>query len=164
MLVISALIFLAATSASLNPAATGMMHEFKMSVCEVIYLPENQAFDLKFYLFQDDFKETLYGNPLAEKIEATAARDYILKHFELIVNGQQQPLSYQDMREKSDQVLLQFTSQKIPISGISKIRVKNSLLLEKFRKQINMMYFLFPEKPKQTLMLNATRTEGELSF
>jgi hypothetical protein len=140
------------------------LHDFKMSVCEVTYQPENHVFDVKFYLFEDDFKDALYGDPQATKIDEESAKAYIVKHFELITNQQKQTLSYQSMRNKNDQVLVQFQSQKLPFKGISTIQVKNTILLDKFQKQINMLYLIFPEKPKQTLMLNATRTEGSFSL
>ena len=148
----------------LKPAGTERIHDFKMSVCEMVYAPEKEAFDVKFYLFQDDLKQTLYGNQDVRSIDGEEARDYILKHFEMSANGLKQPLSYQSMREKDDQVLVQFRTAKIPLEGLSGVQVKNSLLTGTFREQINMVYLVLLGKPKQTLMLNAMRTEGELSF
>jgi hypothetical protein len=47
---------------------------------------------------------------------------------------------------------------------ITKINVKNSLLIEKFREQTNMVYALLPGKGRETKMLNASTTEGAFSF
>ena len=142
----------------------GAAHDFKMSVCEIIYSPEKEAFDVKFYLFQDDLKAAVYGNPLAEIVEAGAVSAYILKHFYLGLDGQQQTLSYHSLREKNDQVLVQFTTPKISPKTKASITVKSTLLTEKFRDQINMVYLIFPEKSNKTQMLNATKTEGSFSF
>lgn len=139
-------------------------HDFKMSVCEVVYAPEKEAFDVKFYLFQDDLRAALYGNPNAPDIEENKATDYILHHFNLNINGQSQPITFQSMRGKNDQVLVQFSTVKIPLASISKMQVKNNLFLEKFRDQINMVYAVLPGRDKLTQMLDATRTEVNFSF
>lgn len=139
-------------------------HDFKMSVCEVVYSPEKEAFDVKFYLFQDDLRTALYGNPNAPAIEEDKAADYLLRHFSLSVNGQQQPIAFQSMQGKNDQVLLQFSTQKIHLQSVATMQVKNSLLIEKFRDQINMVYAILPKRDKLTQMLNATRTEAGFSF
>ncbi len=163
MLVFRILAFILSFGIGAGPSPTGSLHDLKMSVCETTFLPRSQSFELKFYLFQDDFREVLYNDPLAEKLDVEDATAYILKHFELLVNGQKQPVSFQSVREKGDQVLLQFTSAKIS-SGISKVQVKNTLLIEKFRKQTNMVYLILPGKSRQTLMLNASKAEGAFSI
>ena len=146
------------------PAIAPAPHDFKLSVCEIIYTPENEAFDLKFYIFQDDLKATLYNNLNAPEIETKAAGDYILKHFNLSLDGQPQALTFQSIKEKNDQVLVEFTTSKISPKANTKMAVKNTLFLEKFRDQINMLYLILPEKSKMTLMLNATKTEGSFSL
>ncbi len=139
-------------------------HDFKMSVCEIVYSAENEAFDVKFYLFQDDLKSVLYDNPDAPTIEEIKASEYILRHFNLNINGQAQALVFQSIKGKNDQVLAQFSTQKIPLSSLSKMQVKNNLFLEKFREQINMVYALLPGRDKLVQMLNATKTEAGFSF
>jgi hypothetical protein len=139
-------------------------HDFKMSVCEIVYSTDNEAFDVKFYLFQDDLKAALYNNPDAPTIEGNKASEYILRHFNLNINGQAQSLVFQSLKEKNDQVLAQFSTQKIPLASLSKMQVKNNLLLEKFREQINMVYALLPGRDKLVQMLNATKTEAGFSF
>jgi hypothetical protein len=149
---------------SQTPALSPAAHDFKLSVCEIVYAPEKQTFTLKFYLFHDDLKAVLYNNPNAPEIEAKAASEYVLKHFDLSLDGQPQALTYQSIREKNDQVLVEFSTPKISPKANAKLTVRNSLLIEKFRDQINMLYLILPEKEKKTMMLNATKTEGSFSF
>jgi hypothetical protein len=135
-----------------------------MSVCEVVYSTEKEVLEVKFYIFQDDLKAVLYGNPDAPAIEEGLASGYILKHFNLAINGLPQPLGFQFMRGKNDQILVQFATQKIPVGSISSIQVKSNLLTEKFRDQINMVYAVLPGREKLTQILDATKTEARFSF
>ena len=47
-------------------------HDFKMSVCEVIYSAESEAFEVKFYLFTDDLTAALHGADTVEQPRASA--------------------------------------------------------------------------------------------
>lgn len=147
-----------------TPVLVPADHDFKLSVCEMVYVPEKQSFDIKFYLFQDDLKAALYNDPNATGINAEAAGDYIIKHFSLRIDGHQQSLKLKSMQEKNDQVLVNFSVPLISTKPPASLLVKNTLLLEKFRDQINMLYLILPENDKKTLMLNATRTEGNFSL
>jgi hypothetical protein len=61
----------------LGEVLAGIPHDFKMSVCEIVYVPENQGFDVKFYLFADDLKAAVYGNPEAAELAAEVAGNYV---------------------------------------------------------------------------------------
>ncbi|MCC6724030.1 MAG: hypothetical protein IT258_05930 [Saprospiraceae bacterium] len=138
-------------------------HDFKMSVTEVVYKEETKAFEVKVYLFIDDLTATLTGDPNAALPTSKTIGDYVLKHLELNVNGGKQVLSFQSIRQKNDQVLATF-STPVFTQKIKKINVKNSLLIEKFREQTNMVYALLPGKVRETELLNAGDVEGEFSF
>ncbi len=139
-------------------------HEFKMSVCEIVYSQKEEAFDVKFYLFQDDLKETLYGDPGADHLEADAVKNYILQKVKLSINGQGQPLAFRSMKNKEDQVLVVFSTPRHTLSNTSSILISNQLLVEKFRKQTNMVFVEMPGRAKLTQVLNAKKTEGEFEF
>lgn len=138
-------------------------HDFKMSVTEVMFSEEKKAFEVKVYLFTDDLTATLTGNPNSALPNNSLIGDYILRHLELNVNGSKQTLSFQAMRQKNDQVLATFTTLVFK-QKIKTIQVKNSLLIEKFREQTNMVYALMPGKGRETQLLNASDVEGEFSF
>lgn len=138
-------------------------HDFKMSVTEVVFSEEKKAFEVKVYLFTDDLTATLTGDPNAALPSNKTIGEYISQHFELSVNGSKQSLSFQSIRQKNDQVLATF-STPVFAQKIKKIKVKNSLLVEKFREQTNMVYAILPGKGRETQMLNAGDVEGEFEF
>lgn len=139
-------------------------HDFKMSVCEMIYQPAQRRFEIKFYLFRDDLNQALHGVPSLDPVAGLAARAYILNHFEMTANSQPQALSFQSIREKGEQVLVQFLTPALTKS-LSEIEIKNNLLTEQFRSQVNMLYLYYPdEKSKHTKILDAKKTKEKFTL
>jgi hypothetical protein len=141
----------------------GIDHDFKMSVTEVVFTEEKKAFEVKVYLFIDDLTATLTGDPMAPLPATKTIGDYVVKHLELNVNGSKQALSFQSIRQKNDQVLATFSTPAFT-QKIKKINIKNSLLIEKFKEQTNMVYAILPGKGRETELLNAGDVEGEFDF
>jgi len=145
--------------------APGVPHDLKMSVCEIAYVQDSGTFNVKFYLFEDDLKVTLYPLMHSGPIAGEDAETYILKHFSMQVNGHPLPLTYTSLREKKDQVLVQFKSPELPGSSLESMQVHNDLPIEQFKRQINMVYLYFPdEDSRKTEMLDATKTLTVFSF
>lgn len=141
-----------------------MVHDFKMSVCEMTFPSENEDLQLKFYLFQDDLKAALYGNPDVPAIDEEKAKNYLETHFRLTLNGQPATLQFHSMRMKNDQVLLEFTSPGTRYRSPLELGVHNTILINQFRKQVNMVYLVAPGKDRITLMLQASKTDGAFSL
>lgn len=138
-------------------------HQFKMSVCEIVYAPQRRAFDVKCYLFQDDLRETLYNDPANGLLTADPVSNYILRHLELTVNGQNQALTFRELHTKDDQVLVQFSTNALPTSipTINQLDVKNNLMTDKFSNQVNMVYVYYPtEQSKHTKLFDAQKTQA----
>ena len=144
------------------PCFSLLEHDFKMSVCEVVYVEEKTAFEVKFYIFQDDLKEAVYGNPLAELLERDSVEKYLEKHFSLYSKDQKLPLNFQLVEEKSDQIRVTLSSAEVPLASLSKIAIKNTILIEQFPKQTNMVYVILPEQAKLTGLFN--RQKKEMTF
>lgn len=140
------------------------VHEFKMSICEIVQSSEGKGFEVRFYLFQDDFKQALYGDPEAQKIESADAKKYINEHTSLTLNNLLVEPRFQSIQEKKDQVLLTFQVDISPNQKIEKIDLSNRLLIEHFSTQVNMVYFVKPDGEKLVQMLDASRTEAGFSL
>lgn len=125
---------------------------------------ENEDLQLKFYLFRDDLKVALYGDPDHPNIEQEKARKYVQDHFRLSVNGKSVALRFDSMQEKNDQLLLQFTSPGTRDLHPSTLEVTNTLLNTEFRNQVNMVYLIAPGKDRITMMLHASKTVGTFSL
>lgn len=163
MLFVNVLISALWSVANTVPAAAPVLHDYKMSVCEIVCSPQNTV-AVKFYLFTDDLTATITGNPQNALPAGQLVGEYILKHFRMSVNGSAQNLSFQSIRQKNDQVLVEFGGPDMAGKSISTVQVKNDLLLEKYKDQVNMVYAIFPEKSKQVRMLDAGNREGAFTF
>jgi hypothetical protein len=141
-----------------------LMHDLKLSVCEIVYQADQSRFELTFYLFQDDLKYALYKNPEAPQLRAKDVSSYVEKHFEWQVNDRQQPMQFMAIREKNDQVAVVFRSSSIPLSDISKVAVSSTILTAIFREQVNMVYAVMPGQGRKVQMLNSTKKLGEFNF
>ena len=138
-------------------------HPFKMSVCEISYVEEKKSFDVRFYLFQDDLKETLYSDPESPILRIDSVTNYILKKVRLSLADQQVSLNFKEFKEKEDQVMVVFQSDKIILQPKPNLLVSNRLLIEKFKTQTNMVYLSLPGRSKLTQILNAKKTEGRFN-
>jgi hypothetical protein len=139
------------------------LHDFKMSVCELIYEPSDRHFDVKVYLFTDDLTQALTGDPRATLPTREAISQYILQHLELYVNNSRQELQFYSIRQKEEQTLLQFRTPALA-SSPSGVYVKNDLLLEKFSEQSNMVYLMVPGKSRQVEALGNNRRNASFGW
>jgi len=152
-----------ATLGSIVLSSFSYLHEYKMSVCEVIQQPAAGNYEVKFYLYTDDLTEALTGNPTAPLPGRDQITAYILQHFSLQINGASQNLQFYSIRQKEDQVLVQFNTPAVS-GNLSNIKVKNNLLTEKFSRQTNMVYAIIPGKNKKIEMMDAKKQEVVFSF
>ncbi|MEO1262875.1 MAG: DUF6702 family protein [Bacteroidota bacterium] len=135
-------------------------HEFKMSVCEIVYEENAQHFQVHFYLFQDDLKEAVYGDPESPLLEKEKIASYILAKTKIELKDKNVELMQREMKEKDDQVMMTFFSEKINIEHYSTLSISNQIMIEKFRTQTNMVYVSLPNRSKWTQILNAQKTEA----
>ncbi len=139
------------------------LHEFKMSVTELIYHPEDHHFEVKVYLFTDDLTEALTGNPAAVLPNRVQIEQYLQQHFSLLTGGQVQGLQVQSIRQRADQVLVTLISPAATAPP-QQIEVRNQLLTARFKEQTNMVYLIVPGKHKKTEALDLQRTQAFFSL
>ncbi len=138
-------------------------HEFKMSVCEVVYEPSGRHFGIKAYLFIDDLTEAITGDAQAALPARDQIEQYMQTHLQLHVDGQKQVLTFQSIRQKEDQVQLLFAAPALAAAPL-KVGVSNNILLEKFVEQTNMVYLIMPGSSKKAEALDAKRTWVEFGL
>ncbi len=134
-----------------------------MSVCEIEYLPELHQFELRFFLFGDDFRLGIYGDPLHDPITAEDATAYLLDHFLIRFNGEKILVKYKNMLEKAGQTQVQFRTG--PVDQLpAEITIDNTILLERFPSQVNMHFLLLPGQSRRSLLLKKGKTRGSFEL
>lgn len=133
-------------------------HDLFMSICEIEEIDEGM--ELRFYLFHDDLKTALYGNPTAPDISPEDAEKYIVEKTKLTVGGQAIPIDFQNLDYRQEQVRLIFRAPLPPGQKIENLTFKNRLLLEYFPAQVNMVYFIRKDGERLVEMLDSNTTEA----
>ena len=149
---------------SLLLALSALLHDFKMSVSELIFDPSDRHWEIKVYLFTDDLTQAISGDPKAALPARNAIDQYVQQHLQVYVDGVRQPLQCYSIRQKEEQTLVQFQTPGMPNVDIKKVRVVNQLLTQTFREQTNMVYLIVPGKSKKTSALDAGRMEAVFDF
>ncbi|MEY3050510.1 MAG: hypothetical protein RLY31_295 [Bacteroidota bacterium] len=150
-------VFLHLTAGWLHPPLPAV-HDFKLSVCEIRYEDSLHTYALKFYLFQDDLKAAIYDDPTAPTLSESDVADYIRQHFSFRPDGESVPMQYESMKEKNDQVLVRFTVGGPERATYRHLSIQNTILVEKFRQQSNMVYLYLPGREKATQLFDSRRT------
>ncbi len=134
-------------------------HDLRLSVCEIEYLPAKGLFELRFFLFADDFRLGIYGDPLHETIQPEDAVRYLLEHFLIRFDGEKISVKYQTIMEKAGQTQVRF--QTDPLSSLpTRITIDNTILLREFPAQVNMHFLLLPGQSRRSLLLKKGKTRG----
>jgi len=123
-------------------------HPFHVSICEMSYNEESNAFEISYRVFTDDFEEALaeYANKkmdLMREIETDEAKKninaYLNHHLEIWVKDQKVQLNYLGSEHVDDATWNYFESEKVNMEG--QVKVINNVLFEIFKDQMNLVHF-----------------------
>ncbi len=144
-------------------APSTLPHDLRLSVCEIEYLPEESAFELRFFLFADDFRLGIYGDPLHDSIAPRDAVAYLLGHFLVRFDGEKVIVKYKNIMEKAGQTQVQFRTD--PVAYLPRqITIDNTILLAEFPEQVNMHFLLLPGRNRMSLLLKKGKTQGSFEL
>lgn len=139
-------------------------HDLFMSVCEM-ERTEGGPLEVRFYLFHDDLKTALYGNaPKVFEIKTEDAQKYIAEKTTFVLNGQPVRPQFQSLEYHKDQVRLIYQIELSPDQKIEKIELTDRLLIEYFRTQVNMVYFIKNDGEKLVKMLDGGKVVAEFNL
>lgn len=145
--------------------ALSLLHPMKMSVCEIVYAPQRQVFDVKCYLFQDDLRDVIYNNPIEGALDQAHVEPYLRQHLQININQQQRNLVWQSVTERKEQVLVHFTLEAPTNTSIKQVLVSNNIMFEKFGNQINMVHLYYPdEKAKRVKICSISQASHSFDF
>jgi hypothetical protein len=154
-------------TAGLTSAAA---HKFYVGVFQMEYVPAKKQVQLTSRLFVDDLEKTLnkkYGKRFyfGSKHEFEGAEEYLKKYLaekmEVSINGKAQPVKFL-AREMEDDVLICYYTIQAP-NEVKFVNVSNSVLMESFSEQQNIIHVKINGNRKSLLLTNDHK-EGTLEF
>ncbi len=147
------------------------MHDIHISVCEIEFDEESRALEISQRIFLDDLEEILVLNTGDNSIDVLEPNDkprldsligaYLMTHVEISVNGKAQTLNYLGSQAKGDVMLVFIEVPKV--KKMESIRVKNSVLMDLFPDQINLVH-IKKDGETRSLKMEIEAPVGELTY
>lgn len=148
-------------------------HEFHISKCLIEYNEPEKALQVTLHVFIDDLEEALRQQG-ADKLfictekEVEKAEGYIYKYLQqkLKISLEGQPMEYTFVgKEVSEDLAAVWCYLEIEnIESFNQLHVKNSIFLESFDDQKNIISVIGPNKKKGYLLFNRGKNEETLEF
>lgn len=162
--------FIYLLSLSVGLVSTGFIHPFYVSISQINYNESKESLEITMKIFVEDLLQTIESTKgtklyLGEEKELPQAdsiiQQYILEHFDVQVNDQSIELNFLG-RELENDVLWCYL-EGFEVSNISTMNIKNSMLMEHFYTQMNIVH-VNTGKSKKSVLLNKDRKADDLSF
>lgn len=145
-------------------------HPFYISLTEIRYNPANKSLEIAQKIFWDDLEVALgdihktkvdFLQPTDRKALEEMAKTYLLEKNEIRINGQKVTLSYLGFEIEEEAVWFYLEAQRVPLPKT--VEVYNSVLIQHFEGQQNIVNFYMDRKPK-SLILYKGKENGVLRF
>lgn len=146
------------------------VHKYYVAVFQLNYVPAKKEVQMTSRIFIDDleaafvkkYKKKFY---LGAANEVTDANEYLKKYFaekvDVKINGKEKALKFLGKETEEDILICYFT---LPAeNGIKQFNVSNTMLLELYDEQQNIIHANVKGKKKSLLLTNDT-TAGVLEF
>ncbi|HLX90883.1 MAG TPA: DUF6702 family protein [Puia sp.] len=140
-----AAIYLGLSAGSANGVPS--RHPFYVSVTDINHNARDKTLEISCKIFANDFEISL-AKISSEKIDLNNSKNkpendkmisqYLIRHLQIVVNGQARHLLFVGSENKSGSVWSYFEVDNIPI--IKKIEIKNDVLYESFPSEINIIH------------------------
>lgn len=145
-------------------------HAIHMSVCEITYNADTHGLEMTFKLFTDDLDQAMKTEGagklyLGEKNEREETDRYLThyleKNLKIEVNGKTVVWRYLGKEVEADVLWLFAEANEIP--PLKTVSVTNTLLIETFDDQANMVH-ITTGKQKKSLLLTLTKPSDSVAF
>ncbi len=166
-------LFLVPASRDFSVVETAPEHEFHISKCLIEFNEKEKALQFTLHLFIDDLEEALRQQG-ADKLfictdkEVENAEEYIYKYLQqklaISLEGKQVEYTFIGKEMSEDMVAVWCYLEIENVENIQQLHVKNSILLEAFDDQKNIISIIGPNKKKGYLLFNNTKNEETLKF
>ncbi len=144
-----------------------------MSVVNFSYDLENGEYVIDLRMFLDDFMAVMtgqdetnfQGNSLLLVPSKKEVKDYLTENFQLVINDMPVDLQVRKVEIEELTIYVTFKSPDlIPPSEIKKALVRNSIFVDRFVNQRNVIHFNLPERSRKSILFNSHKREGEIQF
>jgi hypothetical protein len=149
------------------------LHAFHLSKCLLEYNEREKAIQISMHIFLDDLEDALRleGHDqlfICTKKEAPEAEQhmeaYLRKHFQLVVNGQEMNYNFLG-KEASDDLMGAWCYIEVEnIQQLQELEVKNSILMELFDDQKNVVHLVGPNQKRGVLLFQKGRDREKIAF
>ncbi len=145
-------------------------HPFYVSVCTIEHNAKTKALEITFKIFTEDLESVLEEHTkerlrLGSKEESANAERYIQNYLKrcvtLQVDGDTLAFSYVGKEIEVDETWCYVEIANVP--SVSKLAIRNTLLMEKFEAQQNIVHVKVGGKQK-SLVLWKDKREGSVTF
>ena len=145
-------------------------HPFYISVCQVDHNPDTGALEMSFRIFMDDLElalETMGTDRLrlgtereAEKADLYISR-YLARHVEIEINGHRAGAAFLGKEVDSDAIWCYVEVENVSV--IETMTITNTLLLETFEDQVNLVH-VNANGQKKSLVFTRQEIRQKLDF
>jgi hypothetical protein len=148
-------------------------HPFHVSTCDVIYKEKEKSLQISYHIFLDDLEVALKSQS-AEKLylatpkESRSAESVIVQYlkgkFKVSVNNKPQQLVFVGKEYASDKLAVWCYFEITELSEISEISIENTVLLETFSDQKNIVHLVGPSGKKGHFLHQKGREVEHIKF
>lgn len=148
-------------------------HEFHFSKCDIEYSKEDKALQIAMRIFIDDLEEALAksGNPnlkLCTSKEVDSAdsiiQSYLQEKFKITVDEASHNFTFVGKETSEDLMAVWCYLEVVDIEPVENIRIKNSILMDIFDDQKNMVVLKYSKEKKEHFLFQVGEDTGALQL
>lgn len=148
-------------------------HDFHISKCLVEYSVPDQALQISLHVFVDDLEEALrkqgydnlkIGTTKEDSLAETYLSEYLLKTFLVEIDDQPVTLSLLGKELSDDFLAVWCYLEATDISDFQKLKLSNTVLMEVFDDQTNMVTIKGPGGKRGGFLFQKGNEEGTVNF
>ena len=154
----------------LLPTLAFTIHKYYISSTKIEYKREARSLQITMRIFIDDLQETI-NNAYSKNIELALPNEpkeidslinsYVSKKFEIRINDEQKKYSYLGKEYHKDEIYIYLEVENVEF--IKSIEIKNSMLMELFPEQQNIIK-LYINETKKTFLLTKEKDKDLLKL
>ncbi len=149
------------------------LHDFHASKCQIEFNQKEKALQISMHIFIDDLEEALRNQGsgklfIGTEKEVEKADEYLIEYlntnFRLQVNDREMEYYFIGKETSEDLQAIWCYLEIIDIDSVNSIAVENSILMELFADQKNIIHILMPNKKQGYFILEKGKSREKANF